>query len=163
MRKSFDLRKSFTKKSFTNQSFDLSKRLKFSTTSIISSSNIVLFNDVIIYSFDESKVFRNLIAEFSTLWIDSDFVDLSKKNWMKISLKTNWENKISEKTKMYFLKTRDRALVDKTFDELHDLNRLFWINEFTSFNYSMFCEWKNVNEERKSRVVVNIRKLNVIT
>ena len=82
---------------------------------------------------------------------------------MRIFFRTDWENKISEKTKMYFLKIKNRAFVDKTFDELHDLNRLFWINEFTSFNYSMFCVWKNVNEERKNRVVVNIRKFNVIT
>ena len=164
LRKSFDLRKLFhLRKSFTNQTFDSSKRLKLSTTFITSSSNIVLFNDVTIYSFDETKVFRNLIVEFSILWTNSEFVDLSKKNWMRILLKTNWKNKIFEKTKMYLLKTKDRALVDKTFDELHDLNRLFWINESISFNYSMFCVWKNVNEERKSRVVVDIRKLNVIT
>ena len=162
LRKLFHLRKSFTEKSFTSQTFDSSKRLKFSITFITSSSNIVLSNDVTIYSFDETKVFRNLIAEFSTLWINNEFVDLSKKNWMKISLKTNWKNKISEKIKMYFLRARNRALVDKIFDELHDLDRLFWINEFISFNYSMFCVWKNVNEERKNRVVVDIRRLNVI-
>ena len=154
----FDLRKSFT-----DQTFDLTERLKFSTTLITSSSNIVLSNDIIIYSSNDAEVFRNLIAEFSTLWTDSEFADLSEKNWMRISLRTDWENKISGKTKMYFLEAKDRVLVDKTFDELHDLDRLFWINESTSFSYSMFCVWKNVNEERKNRVVVDIRELNVIT
>ena len=81
---------------------------------------------------------------------------------MKIFFKTHWKNKFFEKTKMYLLKIKNRAFVDKTFDELHDLNRLFWINKFISFNCSMFCVWKNVNEKRKNRVVVNIRKFNVI-
>ena len=153
----FDLRKSFT-----DQTFDLTEKLKLSITLITSSSNIVLFNDITIYSSNDAKVFRNLIVEFSILWTDSEFVDLSKKFWMRISFRTDWKNKISEKIKMYFLRTKNRVLVDKTFDELHDLDRLFWINEFTSFNYSMFCVWKNVNEKRKSRVVVNIRRFNVI-
>ena len=67
----FDLRKLFT-----NQTFDFTKKLKFSITFIISSSNIVLSNDVTIYSFDETKVFRNLIVEFSISWINNEFVDL---------------------------------------------------------------------------------------
>ena len=82
---------------------------------------------------------------------------------MKISLKIDWKERISKKTKMYFLKAKNRAFVDKTFDELHDFDRLFWINESTSFNYSMFCVWKNVVDERKNRVVVDIRDFNAIT
>ena len=50
-----------------------------------------------------------------------------------------------------------------TFDEFHRIDKLIWINEFTSFSYSMFCVWKNVDDERKKRVVINIRDLNIIT
>ena len=44
---------------FTNQIFDFTKRLKFSITFITSSSNIVLFNNITIYFFDEAKVSLN--------------------------------------------------------------------------------------------------------
>ena len=82
---------------------------------------------------------------------------------MKISLKSDWETKIFEKVKVYSLKQKDRDLIDKTFDEFHKTGKFFWTIEFISFNYFLFCVWKiNVNNERKDRVVVDIRDLNVI-
>ena len=126
------------------------------------SIDFVLFNNVIIYSFDDAKFFFNIFSECLALWKNSEFVDLSKKNWMRISFKSDWKNKILDKIKIYSLKVKDRAFVDQIFNKLHDLKRLFWINESTSFSYSMFCIWKNVNDERKKRVVVDIRELNFI-
>ena len=83
---------------------------------------------------------------------------------MKISLKSNWESHVIEKTKVYLLRLRDRQLVNEIFDELHKTNKLSWIMKFTSFNYSLFCVWKiEFNDERKDRVIVNIRDLNSIT
>ena len=87
---------------------------------------------------------------------------MNSDNWMRISLKSNWEIKIFDKAKMYFLDLRDRELVDQIFDELHRNEKLAWITQSTSFNYFLFCVWKNINDERKSRVVVDVRDLNVI-
>ena len=83
---------------------------------------------------------------------------------MRISLKSNWEARVSEKGKIYSLRARDKALVDKIFDALHHEGKLSWTNESISFNYSVFCVWKNdANENSKGRIVENIRDLNAIS
>lgn len=65
---------------------------------------------------------------------------------------------------MYSLDQRDRQLVNKTFDDLHDVKKLSWTTKFILFNYSLFCVWKiGSNDERKDRVVVDVRELNAIT
>ena len=82
---------------------------------------------------------------------------------MRVFLKSDWKTRISDKIKVYFLKTRNRKLIDDTFNELHVIEKLSWIIESTFFNYSFFCVWKtDVNEKKKKRVVVDIRNLNVI-
>ena len=43
---------------------------------------------------------------------------------MRISLKTDWETKISEKTKVYLLKIKNRDLIDKTFDKFHEVDKM---------------------------------------
>ena len=41
---------------------------------------------------------------------------------------------------------------------------MLWTNIFTFFNYSTFCVWKkNVVDENKNKVIIDIRELNVIT
>ena len=82
---------------------------------------------------------------------------------MKIPLKSDWEKRVTEKAKMYSLDAKDRELINKTFDDLHRTGRMFWINQSTSFSYSCFCVWKNVDDEKKDRVVIDIRNLNAIT
>ena len=87
----------------------------------------------------------------------------SKKNWMRIFLKSNWKNRVFKKTKIYSFEIRDRELMNKIFDELHEQKRMSWTNVFIFFNYSIFCVWKkNVVDESKNRMIVNIRDLNVI-
>ena len=104
------------------------------------------------------------MKDFFDLWHDIDFVNVFEKNWMRISLKSDWKSQIFDKVKIYSLDVKDRELIDKTFDELHVVDKMFWINEFTLFFYSMFCVWKlNVDNQRKKRIVIDIRDLNVIT
>lgn len=43
---------------------------------------------------------------------------------MRISLKLEIEKKNFDKVKMYSLRTRDKNLMNKTFDELHEKKRL---------------------------------------
>ena len=124
---------------------------------------IIMSNDVIIHRFIETIFFANIIKKYSLLWKNIEFVKLSKKNWMRISLKSNWKKKIFDKVKVYSLNARDKKLINKIFDELHVQRRLFWTNTFISFNYSIFCVWKIVNDERKNKIVIDIKKLNVIT
>ena len=140
--------------------FDLKKT--FSNDS--NSSETVLFNDVTIYNFESNIVdsFVKIVNDFSTLWHDIDFVSMSENKWMRISLKSDWKTRVFDKIKIYSLEIKDRELIDKTFDELHRTDKLFWINESTFFSYSIFCVWKTIKEERKDRMIVDIRDLNVI-
>ena len=142
---------------------DASDFEKFFTNVFISLVEIVLFNDVIVYNFDELNSFVKIVEKFSTFWQNIDFVEMSKKNWMKISLKSDWKKRVSKKTKMYSLNAKNKKLIDKIFDDLYRTDRMFWINQSTSFFYFCFCVWKNVDDEKKNRVIIDIRNLNVIT
>ena len=82
---------------------------------------------------------------------------------MRISLKFNWKSKIFEKAKIYFLNIKNKVFVDETFDKLHEIEKLNWTKSLTFFNYSIFCVWKMINDERKERVVMNIYDFNEIT
>ena len=122
---------------------------------------------MIIYDFDDEKnivtSLQQVIEFFFNLWKNIDFVIMNEKNWMRIFFKSDWEIKMSEKAKIYSLRQKDRILIDETFDKLHEFDKLFWITEFISFSYLLFCVWKiDVNDKRKKRVVIDIRDLNVI-
>ena len=82
---------------------------------------------------------------------------------MRISLKSDWEQRISEKTKIYSLNKKNRKLVDEIFDKLHESDRLSWTDEFILFSYFVFCVWKEINDKKKNRSIVDIRDFNVIT
>ena len=148
---------------FVSQMFILNFSWKiFSNTSM---KKIQLFNDVIIYNSDKKVVdsFQQIVKNYSIFWTNIDFAKLSEIDWMKISLKNDWKSRVSNKIKIYSLSLRNRQLINQIFDELHDDDILFWINVFIFFNYSIFCIWKILSfDERKNRIVINIRDLNVI-
>ena len=126
-------------------------------------SDLIMSNDVIIHQSADTNILVVIVDEFFALWTNVDFAQLSEKNWMRIFLKSDWKDRVSEKTKVYSLEVRDRELVNKIFDELHEQRRMSWTDVFTFFSYSVFCVWKkNVVDESKSRVIVNIRDLNAI-
>ena len=89
----------------------------FTTKFFAKFSNVILSNDVTIYFFVDVKIFFKLINEFFSLWENNEFIVLSKKNWMRISFKFDWEKRVFEKTKIYSLKTHDKTLINKIFDE----------------------------------------------
>ena len=101
---------------------------------------ISLINEITIHEFFRQVVivFINLLNKYFNIWTNQDFVKLSKKNWMKLSLKINWEDKIKEKTKVYSFEIRDKEVINNTFDELHKQEKLSYIIESTSFNFSCF-------------------------
>ena len=125
----------------------------FSST-LLSTLKIILFNNVIIHNFNVANFFVKIIKKFLTLWNDIGFAKLFKKNWMRISLKFDWKNKIFDKIKIYSLKTKNKTLMNNIFDELYWTKKFFWINESTLFSYLIFCVWKNVineNDEPKKK------------
>ena len=127
-------------------------------------SKKILKNEIIIHDSFEIivRTFIDLINEYFKLWIDKEFADLSMKNWMRISLKSNWENKIKDKVKIYLMSTKDRKLFDDTFDKLHEQKKLSWTKQSTSFSFSCFVVWRDFVENKKDRVVIDIRSLNAM-
>ena len=131
----------------------------------IKNTNVVLSNDITIHNSSEGNViqkFSNLIEKYSSLWTNQKFANLSKDNWMRLSLRSNWEFKIKKKVKIYSLKQRDKNAVDDIFDKLHTQNRLTWIDRETSFSFSVFVIWRDSSNNRKARIVVDIRDLNAV-
>ena len=79
---------------------------------VLAAGEIKLQNEVTVYG-DEivRKSLGSLIEEFSTLWIDKGFVDIPQEEWMKLSLKSDWESRLGRsggKAKVYPLGLRDR-------------------------------------------------------
>ena len=130
-------------------------------------SKQIISNDIIIY--DDEFAYNRLFTTanfFSNIWRDSEnIVNISKKNWMSISTMTNAKLNSS---KIYFLKSQNRAIIDKKFDRLHVENKMNWITKFTSYDYFCFVIWKtiyfsNKSLKRKERVVINIQNFNKIS
>jgi len=79
----------------------------------------VLFINVTVYrNFTTTTVLSDVINWFN-MWKNSDrFVNLFMNNWMWILLKSNWNNKVFKKARIYSLDLRNCEVVNKTFDEL---------------------------------------------
>ena len=101
---------------------DVSKR--------VTSNDIIIYDNVSIYD----RFFVVADAYFD-IWRDSeDIVNISKKNWISISTITKTK---SNAFKIYFLRSKNRTIIDKEFNRLHVENKMNWIIEFTSYDY--FC------------------------
>ncbi len=102
--------------------------------------DVVLPNGVTVYHSSKQAVVQRsqFVTEYESIWHDEGFAKLSKENWMKILLKSDWESKVSGKAKVYPLSNRDRELVDETFDKLHQLGWMSWSKDATPFSYPVF-------------------------
>jgi ADP-dependent phosphofructokinase/glucokinase len=66
----------------------------------------------------EKQKFDKLINEFSKIWKDERFIDVSKEQWMRLSLKEEWQNKMTTKIKIYSFEIDDRKMMNNTFNRL---------------------------------------------
>ncbi len=92
---------------------------KLTSVRITSTVEQVLPNEITI--FDNEFIFAqisNVMTFYSSIWTDqSTIIDVSEKNWMSITLKSEViEQKAS---KIYSLSTKDKDIIDKIFDKLH--------------------------------------------
>ncbi len=123
------------------------------------SMKTVLFTDVTVYEdITIMKVLSKIVDWFSAVWKNSDkFVNLFINNWMQISLKSNWNNKMFRKARIYSLSLRDHEIVNKTFNELQKQNCIVWTAWKMLFSYSVFVIWKTLkNDTQKSWIMMNI-------
>ena len=125
-------------------------------------TDTVLPNGVTIHG--NSSAIQEVANEFPTLWEEGSFAKIPEPEWMRIPLKSDWEQYVPKTARVYPLGRDAREIVDKTFDKLHKQGRLSWTKESTPFSYPVFVVWKTMPDgTRKGRAVVDIRGLNAIT
>jgi hypothetical protein len=66
----------------------------------------------------EKQEFDRLINKFSKIWKNEEFIDVFEEQWMRLSLKDKWQNKMIVKIKIYSLKTNDRKVINDIFNRL---------------------------------------------
>jgi hypothetical protein len=79
---------------------------------------------------------------------------------MRLSLKKEWQDKLTAKIKIYSLNTNDRKMINDIFNRLQTQNKLKFTIIATSFAYSVFVVWTIKNDVRKERAIIDIRELN---
>jgi hypothetical protein len=118
---------------------------------------------VIVYENEsEKQKFDKLINEFSKIWKDEKFIDVLEEQWMRLSLKKKWQDKMTVKIKIYSLKTNDKKMMNDIFNRLQTQSRLKFTIATTLFNYSIFVMWIVKNDVRKDKAIMNIRRLNAL-
>ena len=122
----------------------------------------ILSNDITVY--DSSTNVVKLIAivnEFSQIWNDQDIiVNVFEIEWMSIDFKS--KAKSLKSIKIYLVDFKKRTIIDIIFDKMHVDDKMIWINQSTSFNFSMFVIWRDTLNELKNKIMINIRNLNKI-
>ena len=132
--------------------------------------SMVLPNGITIYGIKDSPqvaALEKVCNDFPDIWKDlGKTVNIPEDEHLQIPLMEGWE-KHKIPSKIYDLSQKDRELVDKTFDELHEQGRMSWTKHPTPFGFPVFVVWrparKNGQIYRKGRAVVDIRGLNMIT
>ncbi len=119
-------------------------------------------NDIIVYEMFKTRQQLFEIAKKYSLWDKSEniVIKILENEWMSITLK--FDVKI-ETAKMYSMSSKERELINETFDKLHNQEKMHWIKKFTAHEALVFVIWRQMSDdERKKRVVINIRDLNKI-
>ena len=122
----------------------------------------VMPNGVTIYGDSHaSNRLGQLIDQYQDLFIDQgSTVDIPEEEWMPIPLKPGVTSKPA---KVYPVGQKDKEVIDATFDKLQEQGKMYWSKQPTPFSYPVFVVWKDTQNGRKGRVVVDIRELNKIT
>ena len=119
--KSFSIQKFFLQITKSKNFLQITKLKIFSHCFVVNKN--IFFNDVIINNFEIVNFFVKIVEKFFVLWNDIEFVKLSKKNWMRIFLKSNWKIKIINKIKIYFFDVKNQQLIDDIFDKFYRIEK----------------------------------------
>ena len=127
-----------------------------------STKDTVLPNGVTIYG--DVPDLAAVANEFPDLWTEGGFAEVPLNEWMRIPLRSDWEDKAPKTARVYPLGNEAKRIIDEIFDKLHDQGRMDWTNEATPFSYPVFVVWTTkADGTRKGRAVVDIRGLNAIS
>ena len=151
----FDIMNFFNKTSITTSTFVVN--VTFVVIDFLLKTK--LFNDIIVYDFSKIVVKLIVVANFFIIiWNDQNIiVNISKKQWMLIDLKLNVNIK---STKIYSIELKKRKVIDDTFDKMHVNDKMTWSTQFTVFNFSIFVVWRDIFNDFKSKIIVDIKDLN---
>ena len=99
-------------------------------------ADVVLPSGITVY--EGNPAIQAVAEEFPKLWQEGGFADIPKEEWMRIPLKSDWEQHVPKTARVYPLGKDAKEVVDKTFDKLHEQGRLSWTTESTPFSYPVF-------------------------
>ena len=97
-------------------------------------------NGVTIYGSPEAaNPLAALVEEYQDLFVDKGTtLDIPEEEWMPINLKAD---AVAKPAKVYPLGHKDREVVDKTFDNLHEQGKMRYTTQPTPFSYPV-CWWE---------------------
>ena len=125
---------------------------------LITIENIIIYNILII----QQRLLATIDA-FSIIWKKNNTINVSKFEWMFINIIFDVK---SNTFKVYFVNSQNREIIDKKFDKLHRNDKLKWITDVTSYDFSMFVVWRMIHilksSVKKNWIVINIREFNKI-
>lgn len=127
----------------------------------------VLRNNIIVYENESIKNKLSILIEiYSKIFkTKSKKINVSSKRWIKINIISN---EFSRSTRVFKIKLKNREFINKKFDNLHKVDKMKWITDFTFYIFSIFVIWitmrfSDKSSTRKKRVVIDIRNLNKIS
>ena len=83
-------------------------------------SRVIIYNNV-----QQQASLLDLIKRYLKLWLDrEESANIPINKWMSIPLKKGWQKQAKDKAKIYLLGTRDKEIMDKEFDKLHEQGRM---------------------------------------
>ncbi|RKF62347.1 hypothetical protein OnM2_034061 [Erysiphe neolycopersici] len=107
----------------------------------------ILTNGIMVFGDNQqTKQLQLLVQENAGLWIArKNLAKVAKGEEMTIDLCDDWKTKYKPgQAKVCSASNEDQALIDKTFDKLHEQKRLKWTTKSTPFSFPVFCIWKTV-------------------
>jgi len=123
--------------------------------------HVVTKDGVHVYNGDPKKAraLQKLCENLAAVWEDKGPVDIPEDQQLKVPLVDGWQN-MKFNYRSYPLGREEQAIIDKTHDKLHEQGRMEWVDGPTPFALPVFVAYRNLNNERKGRAVVDLRAVN---
>ncbi len=102
-------------------------------------TDTVLSNGAAVYG--NAPELAAVVNEFPTVWQEGGFADVPENEWMRIPLRSDWEDKVPKTARVYPLGKESKQIMDDTFDKLHQQGRMQWTTKGTPFSYPVFVVW----------------------
>lgn len=128
------------------------------------SLELTTFEDTTIYDTTIAhRLLRAIATTISIIWNKDDTINVLEVKWISIDIIPNAKLDLS---KVYFVRSQNRTLIDKKFDNLHEQEKMAWITKSILYDFLVFVVWRTIHIfddlVRKRRVVIDIRNLNKI-